>query len=219
MSILNNIKFSWDANGNIKWKLDKTTEANEMLYRFGGIALTDHLLATVKSENVISFCEVVLRGLANDKIEVNPINSELKNARLNFHRGKNIFYTTFKAKSKMFCDNQKLEQALSQMTQNYISKLLVTSSSEMNNNAVKMKVYLMIINYEHNIRKMHETNRSVIDTRKALIAASSILFLQKPQNVIPEKLDEFLDTVENKIEDLKNLPLAQGHGLFYKKTN
>jgi hypothetical protein len=212
MSRIGSIQIKWGQDGEITWNLDFPYEDPEQLYSLGGVALTDHLLATLISDNAIGFCETVLRGLVND-IEVKPIGSEIKSANLELHRGR-VLYTIFKAKSKLFCDNQKLEQAISQMAQNYIGKLLATASKT-NNDAIKFGIFGVAASYEQHIRAMHETNQSVLNTRTNIAKAVEVFINRYPYGIRPEDLEKHLGNVENLIGKLNMLPRKQNKSLLH----
>jgi len=207
MSIIGSIQITWDKDGETIWTLDFPYDDPEQLYSIGGVALTDHLLSTLKSENAISFCEIVLRGLANNKIESTPIDSELKSASLEFHQGK-VIYTIFKSNSKWFCNNQRLEQAISKMAQNYIGKLLATASKT-NNEAIKFGVSGVVASYEQQVRAMHESDQSVITTRQNIGKEVGFFINYFPYNVKSEEFEKYLDNIESLIVKLNTLPLKQ----------
>ena len=207
MSKIGSVQITYGQNGEIQWDLDFPSKEPEQLYSLGGIALPDHLLSTLTSENVISFCETVLRGLVNNKIDTRPIGSELKSASLEFHRGR-VLYTKFKANSKWFCDNQKLEQAISQMAQNYIGKLLATASKA-NSDAIKFGVFGIVASFEKHVRAMHEANQSAMTTRTNIAKAVEVFINRYPYGIKPEDLEKHMSDVENLIVKLKTLPLKQ----------
>ena len=216
MATLNTLQIKWDTSGHVQWWTRRSVrlDDSDVFYSLGGIALTDHMLSTLKSENVLNFCEQVLRGLVKNKLTIKPINSELKSATLNFNTGKAL-YTIFKGNVKMFSDNQKTEQALSQMVQNYIGKLLATNSDE-NKLAVKSGIYSMIVFYESQIRLMHETDQSVKATRANLYKAASLVLQNYPYDSTPENVENLMSEVERLIEKFRELPLTKNRGLFYK---
>jgi hypothetical protein len=205
MPIIGSIQITWDKDGEVIWNLDFPYKDPEQLYSIGGVALTDHLLSTLKSEYTISFCEIVLRGLANNKIKSKPIGSELKSASLEFHQGE-VIYTIFKSNSKWFCDNQRLEQAISQMAQNYIGKLLATASKT-NNEAIKFGVSGVVATYEQQVRAMHESTQSVMTTRLNIGKDVGFFINYFPYKIKSEELEKYLDSIESLIVNLNTLPL------------
>jgi hypothetical protein len=213
MSRIGSIQIKWEQDGEITWNLDFPYKDPEQLYSLGGVALTDHLLATLISDIAISFCETVLRGLVNNDIEVKPIGAELKSANLELHRGR-VLYTIFKAKSKLFYDNQKLEQAISQMAQNYIGKLLATASKT-NNDAIKFGIFGVVASCEQHIRVMHETNQSVLNTRTNIAKAIEVFINRYPYGIRPEDLEKHMGDVENLIGMLNVLPRKQNQSLLH----
>jgi len=212
MSKIGSIQITWGQDGGILWNLDFPDKDPEQLYSVGGVALTDHLFATLISENAICFCETVLRGLAINKIETKPIGSELKNASLDLHRGR-VFYTKFRANSKWLCDNQKLEKAISQMAQNYIGKLLATASKT-NNDAIKFGIYGVIASYEQHLRVMYEINQSTMTTRVNILKAVGVLVNMYPYGIKPEDLEKHLGDIESLIAKLNTLPLKQNQSFL-----
>lgn len=213
MPHIGSIHIEWQQDGEILWKLDFPNKSPEQIFSLGAVALADHMIATLLSENVVSFIESTVRGLLANKIEVAPINSELKGATLELHQG-TALYTKFKAKTKLFANNQKLEQGLSQMAQNYIGKVLVTASKA-NTDAIKFGILAVISTYEHNIRIMFETNQPATITRANIIKGVGIFINKYPYGVKAEDLEKHLADAENLIAKWKVLPLRENHTIFY----
>ncbi len=212
MSRIGSIHIAWKADGKISWKLDFPDKDPEQLYSMGAVALTDHLLATLLSNAAVGFCEAVLEGLVNGKIEVRPIGPELKSAALELYRGR-VLYTIFSPKSKLFADNHKLEQAISQMAQNYIGKVLATATKA-NSDAIKFGILGVVTNYEQQIRAMHSGSVSSTDARMNIAKAVGVFINRYPYGIRSEDLEKHLGDVGSLIEKWKTLPLKEKQPLF-----
>jgi hypothetical protein len=212
MAIIGTNKYTWDQSGEVKWKFDGYKES-DLINSGHAVALTDHMLSTLKSRNSISFCEIILRGLVKNEITVKPIGSELKSATLEFHTDNGI-YTIFAAKNKLFCNNQKLEQALSQMSQNCIGKLLATTSQKYNE-AIKFGILGVVTAYEKHLRVMHDTYASPMDTYRKIRIESNIFINGYPYKIRPGKIEKLLDNTEDLIEKIRALPSKPKRSLLY----
>ena len=213
MSLIGSIHIDWQQDGEILWKLDFPDKNPEQIYSLGAVALTDHMIATLQSENVISFIEALIKGLLNGKIDLAPINQELKSARLSLNRGK-VLYTTFKANTKLFANNQKVEHGLLQMALNYVGKVL-TSASEENTDAIKFGILAIIATYEHNLRIMFESKQAMTTTRTNIAKGVAIFINKYPYGVKTEDLEARLADTGNIVAKWKSLPLRNNHSIFY----
>jgi hypothetical protein len=213
MSRIGSIHIEWQQNGEIMWKLDIPDKNPESIFSLGAVALTDHMIATLQSENVISFVEAAINGLLAGKIEFAPIHPELKSARLDLNRG-NVLYTTFKANTKLFANNQKVEQGLIQMALNYIGKVLATAAKA-DTDAIKFGILAVIATYEHNLRIMFDTKQGVAVTRANAAKGVGIFINKYPYGVKAEDLEARLADAKNILAKWKALPLRANHSVFY----
>lgn len=207
---------TWDEQGNVTFALDKNNPDEnfiQSIYSLGGVALIDHMIATLTAMNVIDLCTAVIHGVIDNRLEVQSIGSELKSARIEFHRG-NVLYTYFKAQTKLFANNQKLETALCQMTVNTISKLLATASKE-NNVAIRFGILAIISSYEHNLRNMFENNLPRQTARINSAKAVAIFINKFPYGVKNEDFENHIKNAPQLIGKWENLPLQRDRSIFY----
>jgi hypothetical protein len=216
MAKIGQILINWNNNGEIELGLSVQYEKSEEIFCIGAIALVDHLLSTLCYRNILYFCETVLQGVVTNEITTKPINSELRSVKLELHLdpNKNMF-TILEPKTKWFCDNQKVESAVSQMGVNYIGKLLATVSNE-NKDPLKYGVLGLMSTIEEQIRIMDNTHKSVSTARMNVARLVGMAINGYPYNFTADELNNFIDDVENLLRRWNNLPLKEDQCLFYK---
>ena len=216
MAKIGSMYITWNEQGHTTFSLDENNFDDkfiESLYSLGGIALIDHMIATLTAKNVVALCTTIIYGVIDNKLEIQPIGSELKSAQIEFHRG-SVIYTHFKSQSKLFSNNQKLEAALCQMTTNTLSKLLTTASKE-NNVGIRFGVLGIISSYEHNLRIMFDQKLNRQNARVNAAKAVGMFINKFPYGVTDEDFENQIKSAPQIIEKWKNLPLIEDKSIFY----
>ena len=221
MSIAGSIHYTWNSAGEISYVAYFPTADGsqipssdiDVMNALGAVWLVDHVLATVSSELLVDFVEVVLHGVAGEQIVVKPVKVELKEITLEFHRG-NILYTTLKSKKKLFANNAKLEQGIVQMVENTISTILANSSKE-NADGIKFAVMGIIATYEMHLRKMIDEHIPALKIRAYIAKAITPFVMKFPASIHDDDLQKHIANIESQIQKWKALSLRPGRSIFY----
>jgi hypothetical protein len=216
MAKIGSILISWNDQGNITLSYDDgrpNEDGVEEVYALGAAALFDHMLSTISGKNIPSFCLSAIKGLVDNKIDIQPIGAELKRAKIEIHRGQ-VLYTIFKPETKLFANNQKLEISLIQMTLNTISTLL-KSMSEQNRLILRFRGYYIIASYEEIIRKAREAKESPSVARRKIAQVVAYSLNTTPNNLTEEKLNDIFQQSSELILKCNTLPQAEDKPILH----